>query len=327
MASRIGGVPADVLPQGPPAPWQRRVPTSKPGHVYFVDPASRATSLLYRACGSELLAVLPAGCEKRVSSQHPGFYEFWNPKTGQSFLDVLAPMEGGRGVDLATVQAELPQCGSADSERPLRRRRVEAGAECSHGADAGDAKDGAASSPPGPAAHGAEAQVRGADAAEVWRAGATVEVCGLAGARELNGRHGQLQEFSAVNGRWLVCIAGAGPKFVRQEKLRLVAAPEALCGNEVFCHGDWVEIWDLSMGGRLHGRRGKLQYEVEPGRWQVNLEGIGTKTLSAQVLRPASGPKEMHNGQYFPLVGMKEEGEECRTADLEAAPVLPGIDD
>lgn len=60
----------------------------------------------------------------------------------------------------------------------------------------------------------------GGSADGAFREGAVVEVHGLKGAPELNGRRGKLQHLDAAAGRWQVEVNGAGPKKLKPENLR-----------------------------------------------------------------------------------------------------------
>merc|ERR1711879_582383 len=54
--------------------------------------------------------------------------------------------------------------------------------------------------------------------------GAAVEIHGLKGMPELNGRRGKLQQLDAATARWHVDIEGVGPKKLKPDNLKLVQA-------------------------------------------------------------------------------------------------------
>lgn len=69
------------------------------------------------------------------------------------------------------------------------------------------------------------ADVTGADASAgtaEFREGAVVEIHGLKGAPELNGKRGKLQNLDVASGRWQVDVEGVGPRRLRPDNLRLM---------------------------------------------------------------------------------------------------------
>lgn len=151
--------------------------------------------------------------------------------------------------------------------------------------------------------------------------GALVRVFGLQGAKELNGQYGDLQDFNSEKGRWYVDIEGFGTKLIRPNNLKL--AKEEV--RKSLQDGDWVKLRSFDKTNRLNGRHGRLQYETEPGRWQVNIEGIGFKVVDVEFLRPTRycGPQERTNGQYHGMAGLESD---FREADFESCPMVSGID-
>merc|ERR1712050_812413 len=103
-------------------------------------------------------------------------------------------------------------------------------------------------------------------------------------------------------GRWFVDVEGVGSKLIKPDNFKLAAVEE----RSFLRDGAWVKIRAPDAQNQLNGRRGRVQYEAEPGRWQVNIEGVGLKTLSVEYLRPTGkcGPQDMCNGQYYHLAGL-----------------------
>jgi len=168
-----------------------------------------------------------------------------------------------------------------------------------------------------------EGQQQGRDVALEFAVGAWVEIRGLSGAKELNGLQGELWEFIREKGRWCVEVGDLGRKSIKPENL--VMTRPAKDPSELLREGEWVRICGLDTGNALNGLHCRVNYEVEPGRWNVNVEGLGAKVLDAKFFgRPShSGPQSRTCGQFHRVAGMDGD---FRPADFEALPKMGGID-
>jgi len=145
-----------------------------------------------------------------------------------------------------------------------------------------------------------------------WNVGTRVQINGLTGAVELNGKEGTVVGHDEASGRITVHVEGGKDMESGERKLKPTNLTKVVKGGVFFPAGTRVRVSGLSGAAHLNDKEGNIKGKDEAtGRYTVDIDGEGEKNLKPENLTKASAvvkPKKAEETPSDTPAELREEG-------------------